>query len=166
MKSSKLAPEVLGCNRIPFWGIHLLARIVSPKLFSTYFGVSPSALERAGLIDPFVDVDTQLFIDPVLLEKSSNPLMARDAIGAFRNHFSNFLRLLTISKQEGDAAWRAASRLLDLREPPENGLGYGGSGRSGSSRPEDVQIAIMRTSKEVITLGANDPEMISLMGFF
>jgi len=29
-----------------------------------------------------------------------------------------------------------------------------------------VREAIMRTSKEVITLGANDPEMISLMGFF
>lgn len=143
-----------------------MARVVSPTLFSVYFGIDPSALERAGLIDPFVDVDTQLFIDPVLLEKSSNPVMAKDAIGTFRTHFSNFVRLLTISRHEGDAAWRAAGRLLDLREPPENGLGYGGSGRSGSSRPEDVQLAIMRTSKEVITLGASDPEMISLMGFF
>ncbi len=143
-----------------------MARVVSPKLFSTYFGIDPSVFKLAGLIDPFVDVDTQLFIDPILLEKSSSPVIAQDAIGVFRTHFSNFVRLLTISQREGDAAWRGAGRLLDLREPPENGLGYGGSGRSGSSRPEDVRLAIMRTSKEVITLGASDPEMISLMGFF
>ena len=55
---------------------------------------------------------------------------------------------------------------LNLNEPPQNGLGYGGSGRSGSSRPEDIREAILRTSKEIITLGAIDPEMISLMGFF
>ena len=53
-----------------------------------------------------------------------------------------------------------------LSEPPENGLGYGGSSRSGSSRPEDIREAILRTGKEIITLGASDPEMISLMGFF
>lgn len=71
-----------------------------------------------------------------------------------------------MSQAENDAAWKAARRQLDLREPPENGLGYGGSGRSGNSRPEDIREAILRTSKEIVTLGATDPEMISLMGFF
>ncbi len=74
--------------------------------------------------------------------------------------------MLTISRAENDAAWKGARRQLDLSEPPENGLGYGGSGRSGNSRPQDIREAILRTSKEIITLGASDPEMISLMGFF
>lgn len=143
-----------------------MARVHNPILFSTYFKLSPSAFDDAGVIDPFIDVDTQLFIDPVLLEKSENVTISTEGIAQFRKHFSNFIRLLAISDREGDAAWTAAEKLLDLREPPENGLGYGGSGRSGSSRPEDVRTAIMRTSKEVITLGSKDPEMISLMGFF
>ena len=143
-----------------------MARVYKPVLFSTYFNIPASSFDVAGLIDPFIDVDTQLFIDPVLLEKSENAAMASGAIAAFRNHFSNFVRLIAISEREGDAAWKSAEKLLDLREPPENGLGYGGSGRSGSSRPEEVRTAIMRTSKEVITLGSKDPEMISLMGFF
>lgn len=143
-----------------------MARIHNPVLFSTYFKIDPAALDGAGLIDPFIDVDTQLFIDPVLLEKSSNPIIAGDGIGTFRQHFGNFIRLITISERVGDAPWRAAQKLLDLREPPENGLGYGGSGRSGSSRPEDVRDAIMSTTKEVVALGSKDPEMISLMGFF
>lgn len=143
-----------------------MTRIQNPQLFSTYSGVDPEVLKAAGLIDPFINVDMPLFIDPMLLEKSSNQRINTQGIGAFRTHFEKFVRLLAISRQENDAAWKAAARLLDLREPPENGLGYGGSGRSGNSRPEDIREAIIRTSKEIIELGADDPEMISLMGFF
>ncbi len=143
-----------------------MTRIQNPKLFSIYFGLDPGVVKAAGLIDPFINVDVPLFIDPILLEKSSNQRISTQGIEVFRKHFEDFVRLLAISRQENDAAWRAARRLLDLREPPENGLGYGGSGRSGNSRPEDIREAIMRTSKEIIELGADDPEMISLMGFF
>lgn len=141
-------------------------RIANPTLFSKHFGVDKKALDAAGLIDPFIDVDTELFIDPVLLEKSSHPKISKDALADFRMHFNNFIRLLAISGREGDVAWKAAQKLLDLSEPPENGLGYGGSGTSGSSRPDSVRDAILRTSKEIVVLGAKDPEMVSLMGFF
>ena len=99
-----------------------MARIKDPILFSTYFGVESDLLDAAGLIDPFIDVDMPLFIDPVLLEKSSNHRIRKDGIERFRKHFQNFVRLLAISKQQNDATWKAARRLLDLREPPENGL--------------------------------------------
>src|SRR4051812_8360407 len=101
-----------------------MTRVKDPTLFSTHFGVPSKALAGAGLVDSFLDVDVPLFIDPVLRIRSQ-------AIATFRDHFRNFVRLLAISKQENDAAWKAARRQLDLREPPENGLGYGGSGRSG-----------------------------------
>jgi hypothetical protein len=139
-----------------------MARVKNPILFSTYFGVKPQVLAAAGLIDPFLDVDVPLFIDPVLLEKSSNAVIAANSIARFRKHFEILVRMLAISQAENDAAWKGARRQLDLSEPPENGLGYGGSGRSGNSRPEDIREAILRTSKEIITLGASDPEMISL----
>jgi hypothetical protein len=143
-----------------------MAKVQSPILFSTYFGLKPGVMEGAGLIDPFLNVDTQLFIDPTLLEKSSNKIIKDKALPEFRRHFSDFLRLLAISEREGDAAWKAAQRLLDLSEPADNGLGYGGSGRSGSSRPDEIRDTIVRTAKEIVTLGSKDPEMLGLMGFF
>lgn len=143
-----------------------MASISNPILFSTFFNIDADALADAGLIDPFINVDTPLFIDPVLLEKSRHAVIAKDAIATFRYHFGKFIRLIAMSENTGDAPWRAAEGFLNLSEPPENGLGYGGSGRSGSSRPEEVRDAIMRTAKEIITLGSKDPEMISLMGFF
>jgi hypothetical protein len=143
-----------------------MSRFQNPTLFSTHFNIPPEALAEAELIDPFLEVDVPLFIDPVLLEKSNNRTISTTAIDRFRKHFEILVRMLSISESENDAAWKAARRQLDLREPPENGLGYGGSGRSGNSRPEEIRETILRTSKEIITLGAKDPEMISLMGFF
>lgn len=143
-----------------------MARVENPVLFSTYFKIDADELTKAGLIDPFINVDTPLFIDPVLLEKSQHSIIRNEALSDFRSHFGNFVRLIFISQNEGDAAWKAAERLLDLSEPPENGLGFGSSGRSGSSRPEKVRYAIMKTAKEIVALGSKDPEMISLMGFF
>ena len=143
-----------------------MPRVKKPVLFSSHFELSPDALKKAGLIDPFLNVDVPLFIDPVLLEKSSNKWVSTSGVKNYRKHFENLIRVLAISQRENDAAWKAAQRQLDLSEPPENGLGYGGSGRSGSSRPDHIREAILRTSKEIITLGAKDPEMISLMGFF
>lgn len=137
-----------------------------PTLFSKHFNIEPEQLSNAGLIDPFLDVDTQLFIDPILLEKSSIPLISGDAHTALRSHFSNVFRLLAISVKEGDAAWKAAQRLLELTEAPFNGLGYGKGDRDGTSRPNELRDTILRTSKEVVQLGESDPEMISLMGFF
>ncbi|SJZ43773.1 hypothetical protein SAMN04488128_101218 [Chitinophaga eiseniae] len=138
----------------------------NPILFSKYFNVSPDTLAKAGLIDPFLTVDTQLFIDPILLDKSSNLLISVDAYNQFRTHFENVIRLLIISKKEGDTAWKAAQNLVSLREAPANGLGYGRSDRPGTSRPKELSTIILRTTKEIIELGAKDPEMISLMGFF
>ncbi len=142
-----------------------MAKIINPCLFSKYFGIDSKTLDDASIIDPFVNVDTQLFIDPVLLEKSGNNEISTKALVRFRKHFTKFIRLVAISRKQGDVAWRNARNFLDLSEPPENGLGYGGSGRSGASRPTDVREAIMTTAKEILNLGADDPEMISIMGF-
>lgn len=137
----------------------------TPILFSQHFGIEPEALDQAGLLDPFLSVDLPLFIDPLLLEKSTNKVISTDGVDCFRLHFEQLVRLLAISEQEGDPAWRAAEKHLSLREPPENGLGYGRRGRSGSSRPARVRTALLRTVKAIIRLGSKDPEMLSLMGF-
>lgn len=73
-----------------------MARIQNPTLFSTYFSIKPEALAEAGLIDPFLDVDVPLFIDPVLLEKSSNERIKSAALNRFRDHFKVMIRMLAL----------------------------------------------------------------------
>lgn len=126
-----------------------MAKIKKPLLFSKHFGIHEKALDKEGLIDPFLNVDTQLFIDPILLPKSGFDEINGNGYQRFREHFSNYIRLLAISETENDAAWKGAKKLLDLSEPPQTGLGYGGSGRSGSSRPNDVRDAICVRQKRL-----------------
>ena len=136
-----------------------------PILFSTYFEIDPKALDDANLLDPFLEYDVQLFIDPLLIEKSSNDTLRNEGYEQFHKHFENLIRLLTVCEVEGDAAWKGAVRLLSLQEPPENGLGYSRRARAGTSRPADIRTKLLNTIKEVIDLGSKDPEMLSLMGF-
>lgn len=136
-----------------------------PILFSAYFDTDPGAFDEAGLLDPYINTDTPLFIDPLLLDKSSNRVLATEGLQQFRDHFQTLVRLLTIVEEEGDPAWLAAERQLSLREPAENGLGYSRSARAGTSRPKSIRLQLLQTTRKIIKLGSKDPEMLSLMGF-
>jgi len=138
--------------------------LVNPVLFSQRFNVSPTALDTAALLDPFLNADTKLFIDPLLLEKSAHPTIKARGLAVLRAGFSNVLDLVEVSQRVGDAAWKAAVRLLNLEETAETCLGYGGASIRGSSRPDSIRQAILSTAKEIIQLGEKNPNVIPLMG--
>ncbi|ODP36244.1 hypothetical protein BFL28_07215 [Sphingomonas turrisvirgatae] len=140
--------------------------LVHPVLFSKHFKVDPKKLDAAKLLDPVLNSDTKLFIDPLLIHKSQNSHIKRDGRKLIKQSFDNVIGLVDISKAEGDAAWKGAFKALNLDERPETGLGFGGAGTSGSSRPPKLRNAILRTAKEIITLGEKNPDMIPLMGLF
>ncbi|MCW2405140.1 hypothetical protein M2336_001769 [Sphingobium sp. B1D7B] len=140
--------------------------LVHPVLFSTYFGVPAEAFALSKLLDPILNSDTKLFIDPLLLWKSQHPLIMRKGRSAVEVNFQNVIGLLDISRAEGDVAWRGAYKALNLDERAETSLGYGAAGTSGSSRPPALRHSILRTAKEIITLGEKNPTMIPLMGLF
>lgn len=142
----------------------MVGKIIKPILFSRQFGVSPTSLDAAGFIDPILNADTRLFIDPLLLEASRNAKIKAEAFTLLKSRFEEIIRLVTVSKSDGDIAWRSAMRRLDLSEAPETCLGYGGASIGGSSRPDALKQKILETLKEIIILGENDPQIISLMG--
>ena len=140
--------------------------LVHPKLFSTHFGLGSIEFDKAGLLDPLLNSDTKLFIDPLLVYKCQNSFIKNEGRGAIKQAFENIIGLVDISATEQDAAWKGAYKALNLDERAETGLGYGGAGTSGSSRPPKLRNAILRTAKQIITLGEKNPDMIPLMGLF
>lgn len=142
------------------------ARLIRPVLFSTQFGVSSAALDAAGFVDPILNSDTKLFIDPMLIHKSGNAAVRVTGLELLHRSFRNVLDLLAISRSQGDAAWKAAFRQLNLDERPETGLGYGGASTSGSSRPSSLRNRILATAQDILQLGERDPDVVPLMGLF
>jgi hypothetical protein len=140
--------------------------LIHPVLFSQHFRVSPENLQSENLLDPILNSDTKLFIDPLLIYKSQNDFIKRFGRKAVREGFENVIGLVDISEAEGDAAWKGAYRALNLDERPETSLGYGSAGTSGSSRPAALRNGILRTAKQIIKLGEKNPDMIPLMGLF
>jgi hypothetical protein len=143
-----------------------MAKLTKPVLFSQKFGIVPKLLDRSGLMDPILNSDTKLFIDPLLIGKSQNSIMRADGLKLLKRSFQDVLELLEVSATEGDVAWRGAYKALNLDERSETGLGYGGASTSGADRPEWLRNNILRTAKEIITLGEKNPNVIPLMGLF
>ena len=143
-----------------------MSKISKSKLFSAHFRLKPEDIEAEGLVDPVLNYDTSLFIDPLLLQESANPTIKKEAFPELKRQFGNVVRLIHASKRTDDAAWKGAKKILSLDERPETCLGYGGSGISGSRRPDTIRDQILNTAKEIVSLGEDDPQIISLMGLF
>jgi hypothetical protein len=143
----------------------VMTKLIRPLLFSTYFKLDPLELEKRNLLDPILNADTKVFIDPLLLKSSSNKKISQDALAQLRDRFSKIIDLILVSERVGDPAWNAARKLLDLGERKETCLGFGGSSVSGSSRPDSLKDRVFQTTREIVHLGVKNPEIISLMGF-
>jgi hypothetical protein len=143
-----------------------MAKIKNPISFSEHFKIAPSKLKLLGVFNPTLNVDTKLFIDPVLLEKSQHSEFSKNAISRYRKYFEDIITLLKASKFQGDIAWRNAERRLRFSEIPFTCLGYGAATIHGSAWGRSIRNSVLATGKEIIDLGVEDPELFSLMALF
>lgn len=141
-----------------------MGRIKDPRLFSQEFEIDAKRILKLGLLDPILNGDTRLFIDPVLLRSSKNAVINSIGLKSFGDYFGNIIRLLPHSSVIGDLAWRNAARMFKLEELPSLCLGFGGDTTRGRSVDADTQARILKTAKDIIDLGVKDPELFSLIG--
>jgi hypothetical protein len=138
-----------------------MAKISNPIRFSTHFKIDPTVLTAAGVLNPTLNVDTPLFIDPLLLKHSAHPEIASYAVKTYDAHFTTVIALLKGCKVHGDAPWRAASKRMSFPEIKWTCLGYGANSVFGTGSGPSV-----RTAKEIIDLGVEDPELFAAMALF
>jgi hypothetical protein len=111
-------------------------------------------------------VDTALFPDPLLIAHSQHSEIRVGARATYRSHFEKVIKLLRVSKERGDVAWRNAKRLMEFPEVKWTCLGYGASSVSGSGSGAFTTDAVMQTAKEVVDLGIDDPDLFVALGIF
>jgi hypothetical protein len=143
-----------------------MAKIANPVRFSDYFSVAPALLSAAGVLDPTLNVDTGLFIDPLLLERSRHAEMKEGARRTYEDHFATVIKLLRASKAIDDVPWRNSARLLSFPEIKWTCLGYGAASVSGSGSGSDMTSQVISTAKAIVDLGVEDPDLFVAMALF
>jgi hypothetical protein len=135
-----------------------MSKIKNPLQFSHYFGINKTKVESLGALDPTLNVDAKLFIDPLLFGASRHSEM-QAAVLTYKTFFTETIKLLEVSKKEGDIAWRTAYRKLLFREIKGTCLGYGAASIGGRAFGPKLTKKITNTAKEIIDLGVRDPDL-------
>ena len=143
-----------------------MSKISSPILFSQHFGINPQVLEYDGIFDPILNIDTKLFIDPLLLEKSKHKIIGDQAATELKTFYENILSLLEMSKNKGDFAYTTAVNQLPQREITGTCLGYGTNSISGRSISLLNRKKIIDTADEIVKIGIRKPELFIILPLF
>jgi hypothetical protein len=140
-----------------------MGKVRNPTTFTTHFSIDPAALDAAGAMNPVLNADTKLFINPLLLDTSQHPEIRNGANTRFRNYLGKLVKLLKLTSEVGDPSWRQADRLVNFPEIPATCLGYGAGSISGSGFGEEKRLKVLHTARHVIRLGVEDPEVFLLI---
>lgn len=143
-----------------------MARANNPINVSRQFGISKKALDKAGVANTTIAIDTKLFIDPMLLGKSKHKEMKVDATSQYQEYFRTIISLLMASKAEGDVAWRNAKRNFKFPEIQGTCLGYGAGSIHGSGFGEKLTSRILKVAKEIVDIGVTDPDLFTALALF
>jgi hypothetical protein len=145
-----------------------MAKIRNPARFSEHFKVDTALLTKSGVLNPTLNADTKLFIDPLLLGDSAHPEISGEGRQAYIRHFSTAISLLRAVKveDETDVPWRNVRRLLSFPEIKGTCLGYGAESISGSGSGSAMTDQVMQTAKAIVDLGVNDPDLFVAMALF
>ncbi|AZF11672.1 hypothetical protein C4J93_3482 [Pseudomonas sp. R2-37-08W] len=142
-----------------------MAKITSLETISSEFGIDPKELEKLDIIDTQLTVDTNLFIDPLLLPESKHEEINTGAATAYEQRFEFIIKLLAASKEKGDITWRKAEKLFNFSEVSWTCLGYSASVRGSGFGPE-LTSSTLETAAQIVALGITDIDFFMGLSLF
>lgn len=130
-----------------------------------YLKIDKDKFDEFGAFDSFLDINSKLFVSPMLLKRTSNDFF----VGSYeeiRNKFAIILKLLKISKSKGDRYWKQAVKILVSKEQKGISLGYSKTSDKGSGISDEMSESIISVAKEFIDVERDFPEIFEVMCIF
>lgn len=134
-----------------------------PILLSDYLEISDDQFQAIGVFNPVLDLDTRLFIDPHLLQYATEGEL-KDSYQKLKAHFTDICTLLNTSEAENDIFWKSADNKMSWREVKGLCIGYSKKGINGSGIGPELRLRLLRTAKQIISKGRNNPSLFELVG--
>lgn len=135
------------------------------KRLHDHFSIDAKLLEEQEVFDAFIDVDTRLFIDPILLKETIIPELV-NSYHKIEEHFRKTIKLLMNSKIIGDIAWIEAVKNIVAKETKGVSIGLGKNSNDGSGIGVKLAKKISKRAKQLVDMGIEDPEIFELIGLF
>lgn len=129
---------------------------------SEFIGTNEFELEKRGVYNGFVFLDSPLYIHPRLLLESDIPEF-KDSYTTIIIKFKRIITLLKSSKSKGDNFWNMARKSFYFPEP--NGIALGNSVFStrGNGLTGKTALAALEKISELLIEDIEDPEIFYLL---
>ena len=132
---------------------------------SELLNITHDDLLNEDAFDGFVEIDSQFYIDPSLLESVKVPEL-KNSYGKIQKYFENVITLLAASEKPNDIFRRKSIKLLKFKEINEIGLGYAKSSTYGNAIGLRLASNIVDTAYQIVSAGIKDPIIFELIGLF
>jgi hypothetical protein len=136
--------------------------IIAPTYFSDYFKIDKSVLKEWGVFNPILNIDTKVFVEPLLLKSSANEII-KHAYQTYKQFFAHLLLLLRKSKHIDDKCWRVAQKMVSFPEYQYTCIGYSSGNTEGRGSGVEFNDKIIQSAKEIVELAQDDPEIFLLL---
>ena len=136
-----------------------------PRTLSEFFSVTPSDLDALGVFDAFIDLDSQLHVDPHLLSDSAVVEM-QEAQEALTRYFDDTIALLELAEDYEDALWEQARKRLELSELKGVSLGFSKDDGDGSAVGPGLARALAERAFRIVKAGEKNTRIFELVGLF
>ncbi len=132
--------------------------------YSTYFKIKHQDLVEKGVYNAFLDQDSLLHIDPLLLKDCKIPEF-KNAYEEFLMYFKGFVALTNAasSKSKYDRFFNLMIKRYTLKEISNTGLGYSTGNTHGRGISGSLSIQLAESTYDIIKAGMTDPEIFCLM---
>ena len=132
--------------------------------YSRFFKVKHRDFVKKGVYNAFLDQDSLLHIDPLLLKGSEIPEF-KNAYTEFFDYFRLFIPLVEASKADNlqDRFFKQMVKRFTFKEIPNTGLGFSKGNTRGKGISGTISIQLAHSAYTIIKAGIEDPEIFGLM---
>lgn len=132
--------------------------------YSRFFKVGHNDFLQRGVYNAFLNQDSLLHIDPLLLKGSEIPEFV-NAYTEFFDYFRLFIPLVKASKTNNlkDCFFKKMVDRFTFKEIPNTGLGFSKGNTKGRGISGSISIQLAQTAYTIIHAGVEDPEIFGLM---